>query len=91
MSEVPLYRPSVASVHVGLEINEVSNAHQEFRRGYPPRRLALAATARLLYLYRVTSFIKSTPPPLGPYCRSMPRVLGGSYGGGRFAMSKVNL
>jgi hypothetical protein len=30
-------------------------------------------------------------PPLGPYCRPVPRVLGGSYGGGRFNMSEVPL
>ena len=28
---------------------------------------------------------------LGPYCRPMPRVLGGSYGGGRFFMGEVPL
>ena len=28
---------------------------------------------------------------LGPYLRPMPRVLGGSYGGGRFLMSEVTL
>ena len=27
--------------------------------------------------------------PLGPYRRPMPRVLGGSWGGGRFLMSEV--
>ena len=27
--------------------------------------------------------------PLGPYRRSMPRVLGSSHGGGRFLMGKV--
>ena len=27
--------------------------------------------------------------PLGPYLRPMPRVLGGSWGGGRFLMGKV--
>ena len=29
--------------------------------------------------------------PLGPYRRPLPRVLGGSYGGGRFLMSEVLL
>jgi len=32
-----------------------------------------------------------TPPPLGPYRRPMPRVLGGSSGGVRFLMSEVPL
>ena len=27
--------------------------------------------------------------PLGPYCRPMPRVLGGSHGGERFLMGEV--
>ena len=30
-------------------------------------------------------------PPLGPYRRPMPRVLGGFQGGGRFLMSEVPL
>ena len=30
-------------------------------------------------------------PPLGPYRRPMPRVLGGSYGGGQFLMAEVPL
>jgi len=34
---------------------------------------------------------KKAPPPLGPYRRPMPRVLGGSQGGGRFLMSEVPL
>ena len=29
--------------------------------------------------------------PLGPYRRPVPKVLGGSYGGGRFLMSEVPL
>ena len=36
--------------------------------------------------YRGTS-----PPPLGPYRRPMPRVLGGSEGGGRFLMGEIPL
>ena len=40
--------------------------------------------------YRDTLLIiKRTP--LGPYHRSMPRILGGSYGGGRFLMGEVPL
>ena len=31
------------------------------------------------------------PRPLGPYSRTMPTVLGGSYGGGRFLMGEVPL
>ena len=31
------------------------------------------------------------PPPPGPYRRPMPRVLGGSWGGGRFLMGEVPL
>ena len=40
--------------------------------------------------YRGTSPIKNAPP-LGPYSRPIPRVLGGSWGGGRFLMSEVPL
>ena len=40
--------------------------------------------------YRGTSLTK-TRPPLGPYCRPMPRVLWGSWGGGRLLMSEVPL
>jgi len=29
------------------------------------------------------------PPPLGPYSRTMRRVIGGSRGGGLFRMSEV--
>ena len=45
-----------------------------------------------LYLpfYRGTSPTRKRTP-LGPYRRPMPRVLGGSYGGGRFLMSEVPL
>ena len=38
--------------------------------------------------YRGTSLIRKRTP-LGPYRRLMPRVLGGSWGGGRFLMSEV--
>ena len=37
-----------------------------------------------------TSLIRNTPL-LGPYSRTIPRVLGGSYGGGRFLMNEVPL
>ena len=40
-------------------------------------------------LYRGTSLTKRIP--LGPYRRLMPRVLGGSEGGGRFLVSEVPL
>jgi hypothetical protein len=40
--------------------------------------------------YRGTSLIRKRIP-LGPYRRPMPRVLGGSLGGGRFLMSEVPL
>ena len=43
-----------------------------------------------MYLYRGIS-LTSKRTPLGPYCRPMPRVLGGSQGGGRFLMSEVPL
>ena len=39
---------------------------------------------------RVTSITRKRTPQ-GPYRRSMPRVLGGSWGGGRFLVSKVPL
>ena len=34
---------------------------------------------------------KKTPPPLGPYGRTMPRALQWSYGGALFLMSEVPL
>ena len=40
--------------------------------------------------YRGTSLIRNRRP-LGPYSRTMPRALWGSWGGGRFRMSKVPL
>ena len=40
--------------------------------------------------YRGTSLIRKCTP-LGPYRRPMPRVLGGSWGGGRFIMGEVLL
>ena len=40
--------------------------------------------------YRGTSLIRKGTH-LGPYCRPMPRVLGGSWGGGRFRMSEAPL
>ena len=45
-------------------------------------------TARMHQEYRSTSFITQRNP-LGPYRRPMPRVLGGSKGGGRFVMGEV--
>ena len=41
-------------------------------------------------LYRGTSLTRKRTP-LGPYSRPMPRVLGGSWGGGRFLMGEVPL
>ena len=41
-------------------------------------------------LYRGTSIMR-TPPPLGPYCRPMPRALWWLQGGGLFLMSEVPL
>ena len=40
--------------------------------------------------YRGASLIRDRTP-LGPYRRPVPRVLGGSYWGGRFLMSEVPL
>ena len=40
--------------------------------------------------YRGTSLIRKRTP-LGPYRRPMPKVLGGSQGGGRFLMGEVPL
>ena len=41
----------------------------------------------LIKVYRGTSLIII---PLGPYSRTMPRALWGSYGVGRFLMSEVS-
>ena len=51
-----------------------------------------ARTVRPLNLkpYRGTSLTKKRTP-LGPYGRPMPRVLVGSWGGGRFLMGEVPL
>ena len=43
-----------------------------------------------MFPYMGTSLIRKCPP-LGPYRRPMPMVLGGSKGGGRFLMSEVPL
>jgi hypothetical protein len=40
--------------------------------------------------YRSTSLTRKRTP-LGPYCRPMPRVLGGFWGGGHFLMGEVPL
>ena len=40
--------------------------------------------------YRDTSLIRNQPP-VGPYRRPTPRVLGGSWGDGRFLMGEVSL
>ena len=40
--------------------------------------------------YRGTPLMRD-PPPLGPYRRPMPRVLGWSYGGGHFLKSELPL
>ena len=41
-------------------------------------------------VYRGTSPMRKRPP-LGPYSRAVPRILGGSEGGWRFLMSEVPL
>ena len=41
--------------------------------------------------YRGTSLMIRKRSPLRPYRRPVPRVLGGSQGGGRFLMSEVTL
>ena len=48
---------------------------------------------RLFRKWRVQGYLtyKKKHPPLGPYRRPMPRVLGGSEGGGRFLMGEVPL
>ena len=53
-------------------------------------RAHLGALYRLYLGYRGTSLIRKRNP-LGPYRRPMPRVLEGSWGGGRFLMSEVPL
>ena len=35
--------------------------------------------------------LQENASPIGPHSRPMPRVLGGSYGGGRFIMGEVPL
>ena len=44
----------------------------------------------MMVSYRVTSLIRDRHP-VGPYSRAMPRVLGGSQGGGRFLMGEIPL
>ena len=42
-------------------------------------------------VYRGLFHLQENAPPPGPYRRHMPRVLGGSYGVGRFLMGEVPL
>ena len=50
----------------------------------------LGSSPREGYLYRDTSLIRNRHP-LGPCSKPMPKVLGGSSGGGRFLVSEVAL
>ena len=49
-----------------------------------------AAVNQNIDRYRGTSLTRKRNP-LGPYRRPVPRVLGGSYGGGRFLLGEVPL
>ena len=57
------------------------------RRSVPDQRRSGCVC---LWSYRGTSLTRERPHP-GPYRRPMPRVLGGSYVGGRFLMGEVPL
>jgi len=60
------------------------------RRGAEPHRGRLGHLHGGAAPYRGTSLIRKRSP-LGPYRRAIPRVLGGSEGGGRFLMGEVPL
>ena len=53
-------------------------------------QLASRQRCALHAFYRGTSLIRKRPP-LGPFRRPLPRVLGGSKGGGRFLMGEMPL
>jgi hypothetical protein len=74
--------------HDGEKQGQKHAAHmlQACGLGSSQRRRRFAESGR----YRGTSLVRKRTP-LGPYRRSIPRVLGGSYGGGRFLMSEVPL
>jgi len=52
--------------------------------------LCLGCASKSQQSFRGTSLIR-TPPPVAPYCRPMPMVLGWSYGRGLFLMNEVPL
>ena len=61
------------------------------RKGASSRLFAHVRVLRHdMYMYRVTSLIRKCNP-LGPYRRTMPKVIGGFQGGGRFLGSEVPL
>jgi len=67
-----------------------STAHHLARKLKASAIFSCSSSRPHTYPYRGTSLIRKRTP-LGPYCRPMPRVLGGSYGGGRFRMREVPL
>ena len=69
-----------------------------YERGTPVKQLERATLGAIAHppssrekvTYRGTSLTRKRTP-LGPHRRPMPRVLGGSWGGGRFLMGEVTL
>jgi hypothetical protein len=55
-----------------------------------PAPSRVASLKGIAWVYRGTSPIRKRTP-LGPYRRPMPRVVGGSWGGGRCLMGEVPL
>jgi len=68
-----------------VDLTKSRTAHTT-RFGGPSSVLAFCVGLR----YRGTTLNRKRTP-LGPYRRPMPRVLGGSYGGGCFLMGEVPL
>ena len=83
-SQEPSQKRSISTIRVhtvSFVVDSNHNlAHESARKGHQG----------LLNGYRGTSLIRNRPP-LGPYSRSMPRVLQWSYGVGQFLMREVPL
>ena len=86
MSEVPLYSPRRDETPSCLLLAFFD--FRTFRISMSPFNLAIAGHFALSYRCPSPA---SKRTPLGSYRGLMPRVLGGSWGGGRFLMGEVPL
>ena len=74
----------------GLHRDKHRQRGEETERQQKDRETENTYLSGTVALYRVTSPLRKRTPP-GPYRRPMPRVLKGSWGGGRFLMGEVPL